>query len=357
MKLKPLLIAIALLAILAVIAYRGTQPDSKGEAVPAEQNLLQPELFSQVTQIKLKTQEDANSLEFTKNAAGFWILEDYYGVPVDFEKLSALVDKCIEGRIIRSVTRNPERIKRLDIGEKHILLLGEDANPLWELETGKSGPSGGTFIRLDQNPEILLAELDLYFNTQKEDWADKTVLDFTVEEIVEISISFSEETTSLILTRETQGAAFSSAELGEDQQVKQDEVTRFLKTLINARLTRVVDAADPDAIAAKAHETKSFILKRFNEDLYALNIGRRPTPPDESKTEEETTDAEANPEPQLVFIFYEFSDSANPWQSSLENAALIFPESMYTRIPKTRQKFIETIEKSEQDTEAIDSEK
>lgn len=357
MKLKSVLIAIALLSILTIIAYKVTQPAMEGP-VASEQKLLDPDRFDPVTQIQFKNEEDADFLKFKKNTSGVWVLEDFYGVPADLTKLRSLVSQFLEATIIRSVTENPERIERLNIGRQHILFLGVDGQPLWELETGKRGPSGGTFVRLNSIPEVLLADLDLYLNTEKQDWIDKTVLDFDPKDIAEVSLSFTGETTPLILNRETKDALFSSTELGEGQKIKQKEVTRFLNSLINARIIKVNDAADASAIEARAH-AQSFYFKRFNGEQYTLDIGRKPTPPSdaeikgESTVDEETAALETKPEP--VFIFYTFSRSTdNPWQASLEQVSLTVPDSLYDQLPETRQVFIETIEAPEPEAPDIE---
>jgi len=348
MKLRSVFIAVALLSGLTFIAYKVTEPEGK-KTDSSEQKLLEPALFEQVAQIQFKNQEDPDFLKFKKKKTKIWVLENFYSVPADVQKLSSLINQWLDATIIRSVTQNPERIKHLNIGKQSIRLLGEAEQPLWELETGKSGPSGGTFVRLNQKPEVVLADLDLYLNTEKQDWADKTVLDFNPESIAQASIAFTEEATPLILIRNTQGAPFSSAELGEDQTIKQTEVTRFLNSLINAPITEVKDAADPAATEVKAH-VKSFSFKLFNGEQYTLDIGRNPVLHSHGETQTPHSHAaqETEAESEPVFIFYTLPAAANsPWQASLPNVALTFPHALYDQLPKTRQVFIETIEEPE----------
>ena len=366
MKLRSVFIAVALLSVLTFIAYKVTEPEGK-KTDSSEQKLLEPALFEQVAQIQFKNQEDPDFIKFKKKKTKIWVLENFYSVPADLQKLSSLINQWLDATIIRSVTQNPERIERLNIGKQSIRLLGEAEQPLWELETGKGGPSGGTFVRLNQKPEVVLADLDLYLNTEKQDWADKTVLDFNPESIAQASIAFTEEATPLILIRDTQGAPFSSAELGEGKTIKQTEVTRFLNSLINAPIAEVKDAADPTATEVKAH-VKAFSFKLFNGEQYTLDIGRNPvfhshaeasTPHSHGETQTPDSHAakETEAESEPVFIFYTLPAAANsPWQASLPNVALTFPHALYDQLPKTRQVFIETIEEPESEGAVLEGE-
>ena len=339
MKAKPLWILVIALGVLTFILYQINRRSTVNEALP----LLQPEVVENVTRIQLQEKEAVLTLE--KNATGLWSVSDYYGLPVDLNPLTALINRLIENSLIRPVTNQPERMEQLKLGKNTIRFWGEgNETPLWELNIGKNRPSGGTFVQLNQATEVFLAEGDIYFDIQKERWVDKKILDFTSDAIAQADLQVSE--TKLTFLRENSGRPFSSPDLQTGEQVQQDALNHFLSTLINARFSSIAYLHDPDPTEARQH-TLPFSLALFNGDRYTLHIGRKPIQRSEKEeTKDETTletDSNASEKATAappVFIFYEISNPQNPWQEPLKKIALIFPDYIYNQIPKNRSQLM-----------------
>ena len=347
MKLKNTLVFVLLLAAATFSTYYLSLQSSEKPSKYSEKKVLLPETLAQATRVQIeKAGETSATLTIVKNNAGYWTIPDYYSLPVEFEKLRSLMNSLTEAEIIRFVTSDPERIKQnLRIGKSRIRLFGSDDTLLWQLDTGQSSKNGGTYIQLNKEPEALLADRRLLVvDTQHDTWVARDVLGhLKSEDIAEFHISFMEEAEPLVLTRSTPKEPFSSEEIKETQEIQQSEVTRLLNRLIKARYTEVVEASNPDAVAAKSYPIP-FKLKRFKGDTYTLNLGRRPprvaVPDGSDGTENESKRSDPGP----VFIFYEFSNPQNPWLSAMENKGLTFPESVYTLIPNTRTELIGTVE-------------
>lgn len=151
MKTKPLFIAVCVLAVLTAFAWwRGGRSATHPEATASltGQKLLSPDVLRAAARIRLSAANDERSVLLAKQPDGSWILPEYHGMPVDFEKLSHFTRNLLEGEVARHVTSNPERLARLELGKHRVVLLGEDGRSLWELEAGSNRDGGGQFYPL-----------------------------------------------------------------------------------------------------------------------------------------------------------------------------------------------------------------
>ena len=299
MKLKPLAWTIALLAVLVGTIFWLSPKYDQAPAV-AGQPLLIPETVDNTTQVLIK-KADAEPIQLQKDSAGFWTLPNYHNLPVSFNRLQSFVRQLTEATLVRSVTKAPERLARLELGKYHLIFreAGSDA-PIWSLETGKHGASGGLFIRRDSQPEALLAELNLYLDTNPESWVEKKVLAFRTEDIAQATIPFTNGSPPLVLKRVDASAPFTAENLPEGQQLQQTEVNHILATLTGAYFTDVLENQEPDTATLLAQaQPYRLSLKLFNGDLYTLNIGHSHTSEAALATSTKADAASTTPDTQI----------------------------------------------------------
>ncbi len=348
MKLKPLIITVFIIGILAAIGWKLTRPAPRVQEPDslAGEKLLQPDLLEKAEEIILQKPSEEESVTLKKEKGGDWILPDYHGFRADFSKLKTLTGNLLDASILRLVTRSAERIERLELGENQITLKSAEGSLLWDLETGKRGPSTGLFIRLDGQDEAYLADLSLYLDTNIKSWADKKLLTFEQKEVSRVRLEFSDTGQApLDISRAEPEGPFEISGPVEGETVKQEEITSLISTLLNARFNDVHSPDEEDAEGARQN-SRDIVLGLFNGDSYTLSIGRRPAEAieveevEEGEEDEEKEDEE-EPEPGPVFIFYKSSEPDNYLNRIMPEAALVFSDYTFNQLPENREKLVE----------------
>ena len=392
MQLKPLIGIIAILAVLVGIAYRlSPKHYQQTENVSIEgQALLAPKTLENTAKIILQGQ-DSEPIELQKQTVGLWTIPDYHGLPINFSKLRSLIRELAQAKLVRPVTDDPKRIQGMEIGTYRVQLKEAGSNaPIWSLETGKQGPSGGVFIRLNDQAQTFLADLNLYVDTTPDSWVDKKVLDFHPQEVAQLKITFPDKSPALELTRSEATAPFTAKNLPKGLQVKQSEALRIVNTLTQAYFNQLIENNDPDAKSARSNP-RLIVLKLFNGEEYTLKIGRSkatqrqalaktaPEQPTDKKEKKRSFDVfgrkkkaltprleekapqvakqEKKESPRPTFIFYESASMENAWQKAFAKVSLVYPESVFSILPKNRSALLEPVPKPTKGDSASQSEK
>ena len=349
------------------------------------QPLLSAEILEKTEKVELSKPGENEKVVLVKNEAEEWVAPDYYDLQIDFAKLQRLTNNLSDATVLRFVTRNPERIERLDLGEHKIALKDGSDNLLWGLESGKKSKAGTLFFRFERNDNAYLTDLNLYMDTTQEGWVDKKLLKFKESEVRAFTLNFSQEGESaLTVKREKAGDTFQGEGLAENESLQEPQIKRLLNALINARFTRVIEPDDPDATEAR-EEAVDFVIELFNGDTYTLSVGQRPAKEEEitegEETAPESADAEIGaeegqedsledvaeespekpdpPKPGPVCIFYTCSDTGNKVNTVMTRVVPVFTDYVYQQIPESRGKFIEVKEAQidEEKTEELPEEK
>ncbi|MGA2691486.1 MAG: DUF4340 domain-containing protein, partial [Opitutaceae bacterium] len=147
MKLRNLVITVALLAALSVVAYVKNRPESAASADPrVGKALLDPETAAKAAGLVVADQ--GKTVELKLGADGSWRVASYYDMPADFEKIARFVQDLNESKVERFVTSNPERLGLLEFKDSRIELKDAQGKDIWEVTLGKTPESGnGRFIR------------------------------------------------------------------------------------------------------------------------------------------------------------------------------------------------------------------
>src|SRR5580692_7936124 len=113
MKLRTLIIAVAILAALSALAYLKNRPEP---APPADARVGRPLLDTATAQAaaSLTVSDAGKKVELAKDSGGTWRVKSYYDLPADFEKIARLVQDLNEAKVERLVTENPERLSHME---------------------------------------------------------------------------------------------------------------------------------------------------------------------------------------------------------------------------------------------------
>jgi len=350
MKIRTLIFPLLILAAVAAVGYwlSNRDPEKPEISSKVSEKLVDPELLENITEIVLQSIADDKTVHIKKDDKGTWILPDYYLLPVEFSKLDNFISSLLKADILRFVTRNKNRMERLEFS-KHKIVMKATGESIWSMETGKRGQSGGLFVRFNDEAEAYLADLTSYFDSNVDNWPEKRMLLFQSSDVTALYFDFPNSEPDFIIKRGTVESKFTAEGLMENEKLDESSITSFISTLSSARYTKVHDLDDPDAIAAKDH-THSIKFELFNGKTYSLHIGRRPADildgvenenPDLNDNESEVKEGLEEPEPGPVFIFFESTDPNDRLNSIMQRVSLSYSNYVFNQVPKSREKFIE----------------
>ena len=355
MKLKTLLIVIAVLAAFAAGAYFLNRPDRAAPDQRVGQPLVAPSLVERATRIEIS--ENGQTVRLRESAPGAWLVESYHDLPADFAKLSSLADSLASAKIERLVTQNPDRIARLEFSDTRVAFSDSSGASLSAVTLGKTADGGGRFVKFGDEPKAYLSRVNVWLDATARNWADTSLLKFTNDEIASVTLTFPTGE-PLTFTRTDKTTSFTASATPEGRQVNASALTTLLTNLGNLRFTETSAPDAPDAAGARAH-ARTITLKTFAGKTYTVLLGRQP--------ERTVLKAEAlKPDPQLpltvvkepapspdkagpaavaggqltekvpagpVFAFVSHSDTSAPINALMQKRAFQVGEFVFTGLP------------------------
>ncbi|MSU25025.1 MAG: DUF4340 domain-containing protein [Opitutus sp.] len=274
MKLRTLLIVVAVLAALSAavfVARRPTPPPS------ADARLGQPlaERAAVEKAAKLRLTDQGKTVLLTRQPDGTWRVASYHDLPADFSKLTTFVSSLTDAKLDRLVSTNAERIARLEFKDTQIALLDATDKEIWSVTLGKNAEAGGgRFLRYGAEQKAYLANLNAYLDTESKNWASAELLTLKAEDIAKIEIPFTDGGT-VTATRAKKDDAWAVDQLPTGQKLKADKISSLLSSLSSIRFSDTNDLTDANAVAAKASE-RLFKLETFDKKIIKIGLGRKP---------------------------------------------------------------------------------
>lgn len=272
MKLRPLLLIVAGLAVIAGVVHfvtRPTPPPAADERVGRP--LVDTAVIEKATRLRLA--EGGRSVELVKGTDGSWQVASYHDLPADFAKLSRFIGDLTKAKLERLVTRNPDSINRLEFKDTQITLTDSAGAEVWSLTLGKNADGGGRFVRFGNENAAFLTRLSTWLDVEPKNWADSSLVGLKNEDIAKIEIRYP-DTPAVTLTRKAAGEPFASDD-AVGKVVKSATVNSLLGTLTGLRFTDTTPLEDADAVAARAH-ARRFSLTTFDGRTVTVTLGRRP---------------------------------------------------------------------------------
>jgi hypothetical protein len=376
MKLRTLLITVAVLAALSLVAFFLRRPTTPQKAdARIGQSLVDAATVEKAA--KLRISDQGKSVLLARASDGKWHVNTYYDLPADFSKLSRFTGDLTEAKIDRLVTSNPERISRLEFKDTKLELLDGADKSVWAITLGKSAESGGRFLRFGDENKAYLANLQAWIDAESKNWADAQLVDTKPDDVAKIEVPVADGA-PMVLTRAKKEDAWAAADLGANQKLKTDKATSVLSSLTGLRFSDTVDPADPGVAVAKQH-LRTFKLTRFDGRTLTIAIGRKPEekklkPPapaadgksgpaalgSVSDLAKEKSDEKNSDEPKKaedkkplapeyetipagpVFVFIADSDAQAPINVAMQKRAFQVAEYAITSLPQNRADWVET---------------
>lgn len=363
MKLKPLIITVALLAALAYFLLPGGDTSSTRSTSDAlaGQALIPTEDLAKLGSLEFFDGGSSPAVLLRKST-GHWRVPAQHDLPANFATLARLVQELSETKILRTVTRNPERLAELDLGEKRIVLKDAQNTTLLDLSLGTSHSSGGLYAQLAGSDAAILLDRNLWFQTTPDSWVDKQLFaGWKNEDIAGLELPFQAPMRSLSLTRPDPSSPFTANSLGEHESINNSATQNLLRTLLNARWTTVTSDLDSEEVAEAAAQAQPLVLKHFDGSRLSLRIGRQPARPlpleenhttgEETATSDQTeasTDLatkgnESTPQmsqPGPVYAFLKPEALDHPLSGIAEHLAFAIPANLHDTLPRSPDSLI-----------------
>jgi hypothetical protein len=326
MKIKTLVAVVVVLAALSVAAHFLTRlPAPPPGDLRVGRPILDHAILDQASQLRLTG--NGTTVLLVKQPDASWRVASYYDLPVNFKKVSRFVDGLANARIQRFVTANPDRLARLEFGDRKIVLLDAGGHELWSITLGKEADAGGCFVHFGDEPTAYLANLDEWIDPVAKNWADSTLLDLEPSEVARFEIGF-DGATSVVVSRGKAGAPFAATPAPASQLLAAGKVDSLLNQLVRLHFTDTSDPANPDALAARQH-ARTFKLTTFEGKTYTITLGCTPaiaSPAAKAQVPSSPTGP--------VYAFITCSDPSAPVNALTQKRSWQIDQQVYASLPE-----------------------
>lgn len=354
MKLKPLVITVAVLLVLAGITWIATRPPAPVTADARVGKALAPtEKIARAARVVIT--DNGKKIELARGADQTWRNASYYDLPVDFPKLTRLVSDLTGAKIERFVSADPERVKRLDFNGAQIAFHAADsiadAAPLYSIDIGRTADNGGRFVRHTGETKAYLASLNLWLDTEPKNWADSALVPLKTADIAKVEFTFP-DAPPLAFARKEKTEPFAPDPAREGWKTKTSALDSQLNTLTTLRFRDTVDLDTPDAAEAKKH-ARTVTLTAFDNRAVTITMGRRPAktvpkPAAQEPKPDAATGGTTGPETETIpagAVYIQITDtkSDSPVNALMQKRAVETYDHVFTGLPAAPGDLLEKI--------------
>ena len=274
MKIKSIVLTIAVLAALSAVAYFTTRPTPPPVAdARVGQPLVDRTVVEQAAKLRLTDQGKTVTLVRQPDAS--WKVATYHDFPADVSKLATFISSLTDAKLERLVTSSPARIALLEFKDTKIDLLDATDKELWTVTLGKNPDTGsGRYVRYGAEAKAFLASLSAYLDTEPKNWANPELLALKVDDVAKIEIPFAEGG-PVTVSRAKKEDPWTAEKTPDGQKLKSDKIASLLSSLSSIRFLDTNELTDANAVAAKAHE-RLFKIETFDKKVLKVALGRKP---------------------------------------------------------------------------------
>ncbi len=251
MKLRSLLIVVAILAALSAAVFVAQRPPSSlATGARLGEPLVDTALIEKAARLRVTGQGKTVSL--ARQPDGTWRVTSFFDLPADFAKITDLVGSLTDAKIQRLVTTKAERIDRLGLKDTQVVLLDAADKELWSVMLGKNADGGGRFVRFGAELRVYLASFKGGLDAESKNWANPELLGLKDEDIAQAEIDTGEGE-SIIISRAKNDAAWISTQTPAGKKINANRISALLASVGNLRFTETSDLNAPGFAAAKAN--------------------------------------------------------------------------------------------------------
>ena len=340
MNLRNLSILTGILAIIAVailVFENATKPELVTSLPSGETTLLTDERMAPTATLIVKG-SDKKETRIVTDKKGRWMVENHHNLPVDFAKLSRLLSGIRDASLLRFVTRNPDKASKLQIDQTSVTLLDDKDQVIRKIRFGKTGKNQGTFVALDDQPEVYLSSFNGFVDGDPSAWANKQLIDAQPTDVRKATIRWKAAdgaSTSLTAEREKAEEAFAVSDAPDGATFKTEKLDSVLQSILSARYSSVEPASDP--MPGILENPIEITLSLFDDRSYAFTIGRKPDAPQAAEPEQ----AETPTPPQPSWMHIVSADGEDPINSWMQKLAFQYGAWLLDNLPKSPDEFLD----------------
>lgn len=340
MNLRNLSILTGILAIIAVailVFENATKPELVTSLPSGETTLLTDERMAPTATLIVKG-SDKKETRIVTDKKGRWMVENHHNLPVDFAKLSRLLSGIRDASLLRFVTRNPDKASQLQIDQTSVTLLDDKDQVIRKIRFGKTGKNQGTFVALDDQPEVYLSSFNGFVDGDPSAWANKQLIDAQPTDVRKATMRWKAAdgaSTSLTAEREKAEEAFAVSDAPDGATFKTEKLDSVLQSILSARYSSVEPASDP--MPGILENPIEITLSLFDDRSYAFTIGRKPDAPQAAEPEQ----AETPTPPQPSWMHIVSADGEDPINSWMQKLAFQYGAWLLDNLPKSPDEFLD----------------
>lgn len=303
MKLRPLLLSVAVLAPLAAAVWWFQRPQPAPSASDARvgARLADPAALADAARVRVSSA--GKSVELVRAEGGRWTVAGEPALPADASRLTRLSADLVAAKVERFVTANKDRLAALDLGSAAVDFLAADGKPLLELDLGKNADGGGRFARFGAEERAYLANLSAWIDAEPASWRDTALApSLQAADIASLRIVFPDTGKTVVLSREKADGEWSSPDVPAGHRVKASVATTQIGNLATLRYTAVAPNLDPGVVAARVFP-REIGLTTFDGRAVRIVFARTPPPPAPPAPKEgETAPPAPAEQPRPVYV-------------------------------------------------------
>lgn len=336
MKIKQLVIVVAVLALAAVVTFflRRPAPAAAADA-RLGQNLVDASTLQKTA--KIKVSEAGKSIELTKDAAGAWRIQTYFNLPASFPKIAEFLADYADTKIERVVSTNPERIARLGFGDGRVELFDTAGTTIWSLTVGRSSESGGHFLRFGDEAKAYYAPLRTYLDTEPINWAEQQLIQHTADDIAAVELSFPKENLTIKASRPGKDDPFVAVDAPGGRKLRFDAIPTLVTSFASLRFSNTSAVDNPEARALRADNLRTLKLTTFGGQTYTIEMSARiPPPPTPPTATDGTPPPPVDPRdsiPTAAFVWIASSLESAPVNGLMKQRTFHMNEYLYASLP------------------------
>jgi hypothetical protein len=342
MKLKTLTIIVAILTGVSILSwFFESGPEAPEADARVGTSLVDDPTIEKTASVFIRANGSEITLKSTDTGDSPWLVQEYHDLPVDFKKLSTLVQNLRDAKVMRFASANADRIAKMDFGDSIIELRDDGGEPLLSVELGRTLSSGGRFVKFSGEDKAYVASLSAALDTTPKNWANTALVPVDQAKVTRFEIGF-ESDEPLVVTRQNGDSPWASEGLTDDATLNAGAINSLLKQVTGLRFTETADPDSEKVVHARDH-ARTFTLGIDDGSSYTVSIGREPAPP-APPPEPTDGDATATPPPAPkagpVFVFVESSDTGSEFNNRMKKLGYEVSEWTFTGMPDNRSAFI-----------------
>lgn len=342
MKLKTLAIIVAILtgvSILSWIFEGGAKAPETDARIGTP--LVDVPTIEKTTSVFIRANGSEVTLKSAPDGDSEWLVHEYHDLPVDFTKLSTLVQNLRDAKVVRFASANADRIAKMDFGATDIELRDEAGEKLLAIELGRTLSSGGRFAKFSGEDKAYLVSLEARLDTTPKNWANSALVPVEETSVTRFEIGFQSDE-PLVVTRENGTSPWVSEGLAEGATLNTGAVNSLLRQVTGLRFTETADPESEKVVAARNH-SRAFTLGLADGSSYTIVIGREPAPPPPPpEPTDGETEATTPPAPKAgpVYVFVESSGGDDDFNSRMKKRGYQVSDWTFTGMADNRSALI-----------------